>query len=102
MNGSGVKRTYHARGRRAEGEDVRQCRDDVDGEADEQRADGGVDGPEEGKDDGQEPDGHHDGQPSQRALEDALGVVHPDHLLPHEVERRAREPERDELHACGG
>ena len=76
---------------------MRQRRDDVDGEADEQRADGGVDGPEEGEDDGQEPDGHHDGQPRQRALEDALGVVHPDHLLPHEVERRAREPERDEL-----
>jgi hypothetical protein len=83
---------YHARGGGVDGPEA-----DVDGEADEESADGGVDGPEEREDDGEEPDGHHDGEPRQRALEDALGVVHPDHLLPHEVERRAREPERDEL-----
>jgi hypothetical protein len=82
---------------RAVREDVCERRDDVDSEADEERADGGVDGPEEGEDDGQEPDGHDDGEPCQRTQEDAAGVVHADHLLPHEVERGARESERDEL-----
>ncbi|BAS94293.1 Os05g0447250, partial [Oryza sativa Japonica Group] len=78
-------------------EDVGEGGDDVDGEADEERADGGVDGAEEGEDDGEEPDGHDDGEAGERAGEDAAGAVHADRLLPHEVERGAREPERDEL-----
>ena len=98
----GVLRTYLTGGCGSEGDHVRQRRDDVDGEADEQRADGGVDGPEEGEDDGQEPDGHHDGETRGGAQRHAPRLVHADQLLPHEVERRAREPERDELHACGG
>ena len=79
------------------GEHVCHGGDDVDGEADEERPYGGVDGPEEGEDDGQEPDGDDDGEAGQGAEEDALGVVHPDHLLPHEVERGAGEAEGDEL-----
>ena len=50
-------------GRRREGRHVRQRRDDVHGEAHEQRPHGGVDGPEEGEHDGEEPDGEHDGEP---------------------------------------
>jgi hypothetical protein len=85
-------------GRRQEGGHVRQRRDDVDGEADQQRAHGGVDGAEKREDDGQEPDGRHDGQPRGGAQGHAPRLVHADQLLPHEVEWRAREPERDELH----
>lgn len=59
--------------------------DDVDCEADEQGADGGVDRTEEGEDDSEEPDGHHHRQPRHRPDADALGVMHADHLLPHKV-----------------
>jgi hypothetical protein len=76
---------------------VRQRRDDVDGETDEERSHGGVDGPEEGEDDGEEPDGHDHGEPRGGALAHAAAVVQADELLPHEVERRAREAEGDEL-----
>lgn len=72
--------------------------DDVDGEADEEGADGGVDGAKEGEDYGQEPYGNDDRQASKRPQANASGVVHPYHLLPHEVQRRAREPERNKLH----
>lgn len=79
------------------GEHVSQSRNDVDGEADEERAHRGVDGPEEGEDDGQEPDGDDDGEASQGSQANTPGVVHSDHLLPHEVERGAGEAEGDEL-----
>jgi hypothetical protein len=91
------RHAYQSGGRGAVREHVGEGRDDVDGEADEERADGGVDGPEEGEDDGEEPDGDDDGEADQRAEEDAPGDVHPHRLLPHEVERRAREAEGDEL-----
>ena len=81
----------------AEGDHVRERRDDVDGEADEEGSDGGVDGPEEGEDDGEEPDGHDDGEARGGALAEAAAVVEADELLPHEVERRAGEAEGDEL-----
>ena len=76
---------------------MRESRDDVDGEGDEQGADGGVDGAEEWEDNGEEPDGHHHGESDERPEEDAAGVVHADGLLPDEVERRAGEAEGDEL-----
>lgn len=82
---------------RTEGEHVGQRRDDVDSEADEERSNGRVDGPKEREDDGQEPDGHHHRQPSQRPLADAPALMHPYGLLPHEVQRRACEPESSEL-----
>ncbi|URD82061.1 C-terminal domain phosphatase-like [Musa troglodytarum] len=76
---------------------MRQSGNDVDGEADEESAHGGVDGAEEGEDDGQEPDGDDHGKPGEGAQADALGVVHSDRLLPHEVQRGAGEAEGDEL-----
>jgi len=76
---------------------VRERRDDVDGEADEERPHGGVDGPKEREDDGEEPDGHDDGEPGGGALAEAAAVVEADELLPDEVERRAGEAEGDEL-----
>nr|DAD28454.1 TPA_asm: hypothetical protein HUJ06_029922 [Nelumbo nucifera] len=72
-------------------------RDDVDGEADQESTDGGVDGTEEGEDDGQEPDGDDHRQPGQSPQAYTLGVVHPYHLLPHEIQRRTCEPKRYEL-----
>lgn len=81
----------------AVGEYVGGGGDDVDGEADKKCADGRVDGPEEGEDDGQEPYWYHHRQPRQCSEADALRVVHADHLLPHEIQRRARKSERDEL-----
>jgi hypothetical protein len=89
--------TYLPRLRRPEGDHVRERRDDIDGEADEERADGGVDGPEEGEDDGEEPDGDDDGEPGGGALAEAAAVVEADELLPDEVERGAGEAEGDEL-----
>lgn len=59
--------------------------DDVDGEADEERSDGGVDGTEEWEDDGQEPDGDDHRQSRRRTLAQALALVHPNRLLPHKV-----------------
>ncbi|RWW03701.1 hypothetical protein GW17_00033112 [Ensete ventricosum] len=79
------------------GEHMCQSGDDVDGEADEESAHRGVDGTKEGEDDGQEPDGDDDGKPGEGAQADALGVMHSDHLLPHEVQRGAGEAEGDEL-----
>ena len=79
------------------------CRagDDVDGECDEQGADGGIDGAEEGEGDGEEPDGEHHRDAAEGSEEQALGVVHADELLPHEVEGRHRESDCDELHSHG-
>lgn len=78
-------------------------RNDVDGEGDEESTDGRVDGAEEGEDDGEEPDRNDHRQPHQRPQAGALSVVHSDRLLPHEVERRARESECYKLHCdkCG-
>jgi hypothetical protein len=90
-------RTYLARLRGPEGDHVRQRRDDVDGKADEQGSHGGVNGAEEGEDDGEEPDGHDNGEARGGTLAEALAVVEADELLPHEVERGAREAEGDEL-----
>jgi len=59
--------------------------DDVDGEADEEGTDGGVDGAEEREDDGQEPYRNHHRKTCQCPQAYALRVVHPNHLLPHEV-----------------
>lgn len=72
-------------------------RDDVDGETDEKGPDRGVDGTEKREDYGQEPYRDHHRKPSKRPQAYALGVVHSDHLLPHEVERCTCEPECDEL-----
>ena len=72
-------------------------RDDVDGEAHEKGSHGRIDRTEEREDDGQEPYWDHDRQPSKCPKAYALSVVHPDHLLPHEVEWCARESECDEL-----
>lgn len=91
------KKLYLAGGRRSEGENVSEGRNDIDGEAYEERSDGGVDGAEEGEDDGQEPYRHHHGQAGRRPLAHAPALVHADGLLPHEVQRRACEPERYEL-----
>ncbi|KAG6511906.1 hypothetical protein ZIOFF_029985 [Zingiber officinale] len=88
---------YLSRGRCTVGEHVGCGGDDVDGEADEECADGRVDGAEEGEDDGEEPDGDDDGEAGESAEADAGGGVDPDDLLPHEVERRAGEAEGDEL-----
>uniref|UniRef100_A0A5K1AXQ6 Uncharacterized protein n=1 Tax=Nymphaea colorata TaxID=210225 RepID=A0A5K1AXQ6_9MAGN len=82
---------------RPEGEHVGEGWNDVDGEGDEEGADGGVDGAEEGEDDGQEPDGDDYWQPRHRPLADALRLMHSYQLLPYEIQRRAREPERYEL-----
>lgn len=92
------KELYLSGGGRSEGENVGDGRDDIDGEANEQRSDGGVDGAEEGEDDGEEPDWHHHGEACRRSLAHAPALVHADRLLPHEVQRRACEPERYELH----
>lgn len=81
----------------SEGEHVSEWWDDVDCEADEQRTHSRVDGPKEGEDDSEEPYGDHHRQPRRRPLAQAAAVVEADGLLPHEVQRRAREPEGDEL-----
>lgn len=91
-----LHRVLSGRGR-PEGEHVGQGGDDVDGEGDEEGADGGVDGAEEGENDGQKPNGDDHRQSRHRPFADALRLVHPDQLLPHEVQRRACEPERYEL-----
>lgn len=79
------------------GEHMSEGGDDVDGEANKKRSNGGVDWTKEWEDDGQEPYRDHHGQPSKRPQAYAFRVVHPDHLLPHEVERRARKSKCDEL-----
>lgn len=59
-------RKYLTSGGLAIGEHVSDGRDDVNGEADEEGANGGVDGAEEGEDYGQEPYWDHHRQPRQR------------------------------------
>lgn len=93
----GKERRYLAGGGSAVGDHVGEAGDDVDGEADEESANGGVDGAEEREDDGEEPDGDDDGEAGEGAKGDAFGVVNADHLLPDEVERRTGEAEGDEL-----
>lgn len=79
------------------GQHVRRGGNDVDGEADQKCTDGGVDGTEEGEDDGQEPDGYDHRQPRYSSQAYALGAVHPDHLLPNEVQGSTCKAEGDEL-----
>lgn len=92
-----VEFTYPTSGGLPIGEHMREGRDDVDGEADKKGPDGGIDRAEEREDDGQEPNRDHDREPSECPKANALCVVHPYYLLPHEVERCARESECDEL-----
>ena len=68
-----------------EGEDVSEGGDDVNGEADKERANGGVDGAKEWEYDGQEPYGDHHWQPHQCTLAQALALMHPYCFLPHKV-----------------
>ena len=75
-----------------------ESRDDVDGEADQKRSDGGVDRAEEGEDYGQKPDWYHNGKPCQCPQAYAPCVMHPYHLLPHKIQRRTREPKCNKLH----
>nr|GMD01492.1 hypothetical protein GW17_00033112 [Ipomoea batatas] len=71
-------------------EHMSERRDDVDGEANKEGTNSRVDWAKEGEDDGQEPYRYDHGQPSQGPHANASRVVHPYHLLPHEVQRRAR------------
>lgn len=84
-------------GGRAESEHVCQRRDDVDGEADKESTDGGVDWTEERKDNGEEPNGHYHRKPCCGSFTHAVAVMHADCFLPDEVERRARESEGYDL-----
>lgn len=93
------KCTHPASSGGAEVHHVRCTGDDVHGERDQQRSDGGVDRSEEREGDGEEPDGEHHWDSTQGAQEQALRVVHADELLPHEVEGRHRESHCDELHS---
>lgn len=63
--------------------------DDVDGEADEERSDGGIDRSEEREDDGEEPDGDDHRQSSCCSLAQTLAFVHADCFLPHKIQGRA-------------
>jgi len=81
----------------AEVDHVREARNYVHSEGDEQAAHHGVDGAEEGKGDGEEPDGQQDGHSAGRPKQHVIGLVHPQDLLPHEVQRRHRKPHRDKL-----
>ena len=90
---------YLSGGGRFEGEDVSEGGDNVDGEANEKRPDGGVDGAEEGENDGKEPNRDDHGQSCRRALAQALALVHPDQFLPHEIQRRARKSKCNKLHS---
>ena len=62
-----------------------QSGDDVNSETHKERSNGGVDGPKEREDDCKKPDGDDHRQSSRRTLAEALALVHPYQLLPHEV-----------------
>lgn len=74
-----------------------KSRDNVDSEGNQKSTDGGVNRTEEWEDDSQEPNWNDDRQSSQCSQANAFGVVHSYHLLPNEVQRRARKSKCDEL-----
>ena len=75
--------------------------DDVDSEANQKGPDGRVNRAKEGEDYGQEPYRDNNWESGQCPQTDAPCVMHPYHLLPHEVQWRTCEPKCNKLqHPC--
>lgn len=75
-----------------------QRRDNIHCKAHQQRPNGGVYRPKERENDSQKPDRNHHWQPRNSPQANAFGIVHSNDFLPHEVQGRTSETERNKLH----
>lgn len=88
---------YLTGSRRSEGEHVSKSRDDVNGEANEERSNGGVDRAKEREDYSQKPDGNNHRQSCSCPFAQALTFMHSNGFLPHKVQRSASKSKCNEL-----